>query len=56
MTLRFFTLNPVLGVNTFSGVIFQLASMVQRKRRSIYEVYAGGGRYDPLVSEASLSV
>lgn len=44
------TLNPVLNINTFSGFIFQLASVVQRKKRSVYEVYAGGGRYDPLVS------
>jgi hypothetical protein len=43
------TLNPILDINTFSGFIFQLASVVQRKKRSVYEVYAGGGRYDPLV-------
>lgn len=42
------TLNPILDINTFSGFIFQLASVVQRKKRSVYEVYAGGGRYDPL--------
>lgn len=49
LTLRFMTLNPILDINTFSGFIFQLASVVQRKKRSVYEVYAGGGRYDPLV-------
>lgn len=51
LTLRFFTLNPILDVNTFEGVIFQLASIVQRKKRSTYEVYAGGGRYDPLLAQ-----
>ncbi|CAF3396443.1 unnamed protein product [Rotaria sp. Silwood1] len=50
LTLRFVTLNPILDINTFSGFMFQLASVVQRKKRSIYEVYAGGGRYDPLLA------
>ncbi|CAF4393029.1 unnamed protein product [Rotaria socialis] len=50
LTLRFMTLNPILDINTFSGFIFQLASVVQRKKRSVYEVYAGGGRYDPLLA------
>ena len=49
LTLQFMTLNPILDINTFSGFIFQLASVVHRKKRSVYEVYAGGGRYDPLV-------
>ncbi len=44
------TLNPILDINTFSGFIFQLTSAVQRKKRLVYEVYAGGGRYDPLVT------
>ncbi len=48
------TLNPILDINTFSGFIFQLASVVQRKKRSVYEVYAGGGRYDPLVDFSDL--
>ncbi|CAF0823490.1 unnamed protein product [Adineta steineri] len=51
LTLRFMTLNPILDINTFSGFIFQLASVVQRKKRSVYEVYAGGGRYDPLLAQ-----
>ncbi|CAF2775368.1 unnamed protein product [Rotaria sp. Silwood2] len=50
LTLRFVTLNPILDINTFSGFMFQLASVVQRKKRSVYEVYAGGGRYDPLLA------
>ncbi|UJR36098.1 hypothetical protein I4U23_028833 [Adineta vaga] len=50
LTLRFVTLNSILDINTFSGFIFQLASDVQRKKRLTYEVYAGGGRYDPLLA------
>lgn len=51
LTLQFVTLNSVLDINTFSGFIFQFASLVQRKKRSTHEVYAGGGRYDPLLAQ-----
>ncbi|CAF0782618.1 unnamed protein product [Didymodactylos carnosus] len=49
LTVRFVALNPILNINAFSGFIFQVVCVSQKKRHSVSEIYAGGGRYDSLL-------
>ncbi|ELU08630.1 hypothetical protein CAPTEDRAFT_220708 [Capitella teleta] len=50
------SLEPVLAVglvysvHQFSGVIYQVVADVRRKKRTLLDVFAAGGRYDALIS------
>ena len=39
----------VYNAHHFSGVVFQVVANVQRKKKTVMEVLAAGGRYDHLV-------
>ena len=39
----------VYNVHHFSGVVFQVVANVQRKKKTVMDVLAAGGRYDHLV-------
>lgn len=44
------TLGLVYNVQQFSSVMFQVVADVKRKKKSVMDVLAAGGRYDALVS------
>ena len=48
------TLGLVYNVQQFSGVMFHVVADVRRKKKTIMDVLAAGGRYDALVRVNSI--
>ena len=46
----------VYNAHHFSGVIFQVVANMQRKKKTVMEVLAAGGRYDHLVRTSVFSI
>ena len=44
------SLGWIYNLQQYSGIIFQVCIDITRKKKTVSEVFAAGGRYDALVS------